>query len=175
MIAYVKHQGSKIVRKSHTLQVKKGDDVLQTLFVHRLNQLVLFGHVELTSNALNMLCWENIDTIFMTINGRFKGRLLFDPAKNVILRKKQFDSLNQPEFCLKIVRSVVAGKLANMATLLGRIKRRNKHLDNTEFEKQVNQIRELLKKLPDANNIDSLRGYEGKGTAVFFPGIWKRV
>ena len=171
MIVYVKHQGAIISRRGHTLQVRKDNALCQTIFVHRLQQLVILGNAMLTLSAINLLCREKIDTIFLTINGRYKGRLETEESKNVFLTKQQFDSLADPNFGIKFARAIVAGKLSNMATLLGRIKRRNKHLRSQDFEKQINDIRLLLPKVASAGNLESLRGYEGHGTATFYQGF----
>jgi len=167
MIAYIKTQGSLIHRKGQTLQVRK-EDFTQTLFIHRLEQLVLMGNVQLTAPAINLLCREKVDTVFLTLNGRYKGRLEVGEGKNVFLHQRQFDSLHDAEFGILFARSVVIGKLGNMATLVGRIKRRNKHLSAQSFDKASQSIRQLIEQARTALNIESLRGYEGKGTALFF-------
>jgi CRISP-associated protein Cas1 len=170
MIVYVKHQGSRMVRRGRTIQVKKESDVLQTIFIHRLKQLIIMGHVELTPQVINLLCREQIATVFLTINGRYKGMLTIDESRNVFLRRRQFQSLDQPSFVLDTARMIVAGKMANMATLLGRIKRRNKKMLQREFEERVQGIRQLILHLPGASTVESVRGYEGKATALFFEG-----
>lgn len=170
MIVYVKHQGSRLVRKGRTIQVRKEGDVLQTVFVHRLKQLVIMGHVELTPQVINLLCREQIPTLFLTVNGRYKGILQPEESKNVFLRQKQFRSLDDQDFVLKTVRAIVIGKLSNMATLLGRIKRRNKKMNQKDFESRVSAIRQLIPEVDQAESVDSIRGYEGRGTAVFFEG-----
>jgi CRISP-associated protein Cas1 len=171
MIVYVKFQGSRLVRRGRTIQVKKEGDILQTIFIHRLNQLILLGHVELTPQVINLLCREKIDTLFLTINGRYKGRLITDESKNVFLRKKQFESISDHEFIVKTVRTIVKGKLSNMATMLGRLKRRNKRWPKQQFEEKNQAIRNLIPMVIKANSIESIRGYEGKATAVFFEGF----
>lgn len=171
MIVYVKHQGAVISRKGNTLQVKKDDTLSQTIFVHRLQTLVLMGGVSLTIPAINLLCREKIDTVFLTINGRYKGRLETEESKNVFLTKKQFASIDNHAFSLGIAQSIVAGKLGNMATLLGRIKRRNKKKDASLFESQIAVIRNCLANVSEAASIEALHGYEGAATAAFFKGF----
>ena len=131
MIAYLTRQGSQLRRFGQTLQVFEGEALIQTLFLHRLETLVLVGNINLTSGAISLLCRERLETIFLTTNGRYKGRLEVDESKNVFLTQRQFNSLQDPEFCLRLVRDIVLGKQHNMATLVMRLKRRNaKHLAN---------------------------------------------
>lgn len=108
---------------------------------------------------------NNIDTVFLTRYGRYLGRLTPLESKNVFLRKKQYLRLDDPDFALRIARSIVAGKLSNMATLLMRIKRSRQ---KPEAGQKARQIQDLLPKLTEADNLDSIRRYEGRGSALFF-------
>ena len=168
MIVYIKTQGARIVKEGRHLLVKKGDGVYNTLFTYKLKQLLLFGNIEITHNALCQLMRNNIDTVFLTQYGRYLGRLEPLESKNVFLHKKQYLLLDNPEFALNMAQSIVAGKLSNMATLLLRIRRTR----NEPFAGNLAQkIQELLPKLTKADNIDSVRGYEGRGSALFFKGF----
>ena len=55
MIVYVQEQGTVIHRSGHTLVVQK-EDFRRTIFVHRLEQLVVMGNVTLTNPAITLLC-----------------------------------------------------------------------------------------------------------------------
>ena len=168
MIVYVKTQGARIVKEGRHLVVKKGDGIYNTLFTYKLRQLLLFGNIEITHSALCQLMRNNIDTVFLTRYGRYLGRLAPPEAKNVFLHKKQYLLLEDSAFGLRMARSIVAGKLGNMATLLLRIKRTRKQ---PFAGRLAEQIQNLFSKLSDADNIDSVRGYEGRGSAIFFQGF----
>ena len=168
MIVYVKTQGARIVKEGRHLLVKKGDGVYHTLFTYKLDQLLLFGNIEITPSAMNQLMRNNIDTVFLTRYGRYLGRLAPSESKNVFLHKKQYLLLDNSLFGLRMARSIIAGKLSNMATLLLRIKRTRKQLYAGTL---ADRIRDLLSKLAAAENIDSVRGYEGRGSAIFFEGL----
>ncbi|MBA4368349.1 MAG: CRISPR-associated endonuclease Cas1, partial [Desulfobacterium sp.] len=141
MIIYIKTQGAKIIREGRHLLVKRGDDVYNTLFTYKLDQLLLFGNIEITHNALCMLMKNNIDTVFLTQYGRYLGRLSPVESKNVFLRKRQYQVLDNPEFGLKLAKSLVSGKLSNMATLMMRIKRSR---NIPEAGNRAKQIQNLL-------------------------------
>ena len=168
MIVYVKTQGAKIVKEGRHLVVKKGDGIYNTLFTYKLKQLLLFGNIEITHSALCQLMQYNIDTVFLTQYGRYLGRLAPPESKNVFLYKKQYLLLEDAAFGLRMARSIVAGKLDNMATLLLRIKRTKKQ---PFAGRLAEQIQNLFPKLSDADNIDSVRGYEGRASAIFFEGF----
>ncbi len=168
MIVYVKTQGARIVKEGRHLLVKKGDGIYNTLFTYKLKQLLLFGNIEITHNALCQIMRNNIDTVFLTRYGRYLGRLQPPESKNVFLHKKQYLLLEDSDFGLRMARSIVAGKLSNMATLLLRIKRTRKKPFAGVL---AGRIHDLFQKLAEADNIDSIRGYEGRGSAIFFEGL----
>ena len=169
MIAYIKQQGSVVGREGRTLVVRK-EDFKQTIFTHRLKQLVLMGGVMLTAPAVNLLCREGIDTVFLTRNGNFKGRLEGLEQKNVFLHRRQFESLNQPTFVLECARSFVLGKLHNMITFIARLKRRYKQRSPELMVGVVQNIRRLAEQARKCEDLNELRGYEGRGTRLFFEG-----
>lgn len=168
MIVYVKTQGARIVKEGRHLLVKKGDGIYNTLFTYKLDQLLLFGNIEITHNAMCQLMRNNIDTVFLTRYGRYLGRLAAPESKNVFLHKAQYILLDAPEFGLALARDIVAGKLANMATLLMRIKRSRKI---PEAGIMAREIQDLMPKLAGADSVDSVRGYEGRGSALYFKGF----
>ncbi|HOK07844.1 MAG TPA: CRISPR-associated endonuclease Cas1 [Syntrophales bacterium] len=168
MIVYIRTQGARVVREGRLLQVKKEKDTLQTLFTYKLDQLVLFGSVEITHAALVSLMRNNVDVVFLSANGRYLGRLSSAEARNVYLRRRQFQLLEDPAFGLRVARAIVAGKLANLATLLYRIKRTR---DAPLAGKNAVAIQELLPLVEKADNLDTVRGYEGRGSALYFAGF----
>ena len=118
MVVYVKTQGARIMREGRHLLVKKGDATYHTLFTYKLKQIVIFGNVDITHAALVQLMRYNIDTVFLTMNGRYLGRIAPPEARNVFLRRKQYRLTADEEFTIRIARSIAAGKLSNMATPL---------------------------------------------------------
>jgi len=170
MIVYVKQQGSRVIREGSHLLVKRENDIIHTLFTHKLDQLVTFGSVEITHAALVSLMRNGVDVVFLSANGRYLGRLSSAEAKNVHLRRRQFKLLEDESFCLRMAKSIVKGKLINLATLLNRIKRTKN--DVTVGEK-ARSIQELIPLVEKADNLESVRGYEGRGSAIYFEGFPK--
>jgi len=168
MVIYVKTQGARIVKEGKHLLVKKEGTIYHTLFTYKLDQVVIFGSVEITHRALVQLMRHGIDTVFLTYNGRYVGRIASPESKNVFLHKRQYTLLDDGEFCLRFARSIVAGKLTNMATLLMRIKRTRK---DSIARQRAQEIQSLMERLAKADSVDSVRGYEGRGSALYFEGF----
>jgi len=165
MVIYVRTQGARIIKEGRHLLVKKGDTTYHTLFTYKLKQIVIYGNVDITHYAFVQLMRNNIDVVFLSYDGRYLGRIASPEAKNVFLHKRQYQLLDDQQFGLRFARSIVSGKLSNMSTLLMRIKRSR---NRKEAGDNARQIQNLMDKVAAADTIDSLRGYEGRGTALFF-------
>ena len=168
MIAYLTTQGARLVREGQHLLLRKGGDIYHTLFIHKLEQVVVVGNVEITAPALKLLLAHNIDTFWMRRDGRYLGRLVGAEPKNAFLRRKQFLLTQDEEFCLRVARAIVVGKMANMATLLARIKRTR---GDEKAAKAAKEVRGFIRKAHEAKILDELRGYEGAASLAYFAGL----
>ncbi len=165
---YITIQGSTIKKEGDRFLVKKQNDIYHTIFINKLQQLYLFGNINLTSPVVKTILKENIDTIFFTKDGRYVGRFCINESKNFFLRKKQFYLSDDNNFILEMSKSIVKAKLFSMVSLLMRIARtKNKKI----CKKLAEEVKELIKKVDDADSVDSVRGYEGKGSSIYFSGI----
>ncbi len=111
----------------------------------------------------------NIDTVFMGRNGKFNGKLAFQTGKNVFLRQKQFKSIENHEFSVKIAKNIVNAKLQNQLTMLYKTQRKEQNHNN--LKNIIENIKNNKNKLKTADKIDSIRGYEGYGAKLFFDGF----
>ncbi len=167
-VAYVLEQNTSIRLEGERLLVQRKKDTLRTLHIYKLKQLVLFGNVSITPPAMTKLLRENIDTVFMSRRGSYLGRLQGQFSKNITLRHKQFTKLMNRDYASRIARAIVAGKLANMRSVLMRIKRNR---DDVNLAKQVAGIRKIMGRVRNATELESLRGFEGSASAIYFEGF----
>lgn len=169
MIVYIRTQGARILREGRHLIVKTPEtNDTRTLFTYRLSQVVVVGNVTITPPAMKLLLREAIDTVFLRTDGRYMGRIAAPEPKNVFLRKKQFALLDDGPFCLKMAKSIVAGKAANMATVLQRIQRTRKEARAGEA---AAEIRRIVHRLAGAGSVEEVRGMEGLAAARYFPAF----
>jgi len=164
MIAYIREQGAKISREGRRFIVST-PDMKRTLFAEQLEQLFLFGNVQITAPALFLLLREDIDTVFLRMDGRFMGRLATREPANAFLRKKQFALTEDADFCVRTARRIVQAKLVNQATVLARVKRSR---NRSEAGEAAQELKILARKAEETESVDSLRGLEGSGAALYF-------
>lgn len=165
-VIYLVSDGGKLVKKGDVLQLKQGEDVLNTIFLHRTEQVVIVGRTEISTGALNALMHRRIETVFLGKNGRFNGRIDFQTGKNILLRKKQYQLLEDDPFRLRFAKHVVMGKMRNQLAFAQRLGR--KSWTPPRLQKPIQGLKDIMDKVDACDNLESLRGLEGMGAKHFF-------
>jgi len=165
---YVIEQGAEVTKQGNRLVVRKFGTELESVPAFKVEQLILMGNIQITSQAIKFLLTEGIDTVFLTVNGRYRGRLVSTFSKNIDLRRIQFRKLEEKPFVLELAKKFVWGKLSNYRVLL---RRYQKEVQKEEVEKGIHSLRRLIEKVPEVPDLDSLRGVEGSGSAAYFSAL----
>ncbi len=163
-------QNATVSKEGGRLLIKKEGTVCQTVHLFKLDQIVIFGNIFLTPAVIRHLLKEGIDTAFMTRQGRYLGRLQSALGKNIVLRREQFRKMEDEEFCLKTAKAIVKGKLSNLRAVLMRL---NRQRENVELDNEILTLRNLIPRVDEASSMETLRGYEGRGSAIYFGGFSK--
>jgi CRISPR-associated protein Cas1 len=119
-VAYLQEQGAHVGKRSEHLIVKKDGAEIARLPLAALRQVVVFGNVQLSTQALETLAANDIPVAYLTSHGRFIAALQPAPTKNVQLRLEQYRAFSDPVRALELARAVVRAKIANQRTLLMR-------------------------------------------------------
>ena len=174
---YIREQGAVVRRRGERLLVTKrkagaaGKKQLLDLPLLHLTQVVVFGNVQLTAPAVAMLLQAEVDVVFLSLHGKFRGRLVHTGSKFARLRHNQLRRMSDDATCLAIARQVVQGKLRNQRAHLqsyaGQV--------SGETQKQLRQLAQgidrLAGKAGKARTPDSLRGFEGSAGALYWRGF----
>ncbi len=161
----VVEQGAVLRARQGLLVVETQGKPLKTLRPAQLDQLLLFGNVALTPGAMNLALRKGIDVVFLTLRGQFRARLLSHFSKNVQLRLEQTARALDPDFAPLLARGFVVGKLQNQRHILLRAQRR---LKTDSLAQAIARLRWILHDARQCQDLDSLRGLEGAGAAIYF-------
>jgi CRISPR-associated protein Cas1 len=115
---------------------------------------------------MQILMKHQINTLFVGINGKYNGKLVFAGTKNVLLRKKQYLISDDERLALPIAKSIVLAKIKNELNFVQRIKRKNNCED--EFEKNIRSLKMILARTETADTLDELRGHEGLAARNYY-------
>jgi CRISPR-associated protein Cas1 len=178
--AYVREQGAVVRKRDERLVVTKRQDTIATIQLHDLDQLVIVGNVQLTTQAVALLLQRNIDVVFMSIFGRIRGHLVGDTSKYAELRVRQLQVMSDEALSLPLARQMVMGKLTHQRALLERAGgNRMVRMDSagrvsgigSKLAQAARGIGEMAARAYSAENAESLLGYEGKAGAYYWEGF----
>lgn len=145
--------------------VDKGGHVIEHVRMGEVDEVLLFGSVTVTPAAVAALLDRGVDTLFLTARGRYRGRLVGRPGRNVAVRVAQFQRLAGPGVALEVARGMVRGKIVNQRQLLLRAQREHRRDD---LAAAVAELRRALDAAERAPTVDILRGHEGQASAAYF-------
>jgi CRISPR-associated protein Cas1 len=99
-VVYITQQGAVLSKEGERLIVThEGGTLLDQPLLH-VGQIVLFGNVTVTTPAVALLFKKGIELVFLSIHGRYKGRLQPEYSQTVDLRKRQYRLAEDAQFCL---------------------------------------------------------------------------
>lgn len=159
----------KLYKNNRVFNFLYPDGTVSKFFPHNTQRVFIIGNIEITPEAFKMLMHNKIEVVFLNKNGLFNGKLVFDDSKNVLLRKKQYDKLNNDAFILGWCKNIIEGKIRNQLVFANRIKR--KHKETTQLQDYVNSMKDIIEKLETATTTNEARGYEGAASRMYFGAI----
>lgn len=163
---YIISDNGKLTKVNETLEFRYIDGTIRKIFPYKSDVLIVSGDVSFTGQAIKLLTRHGIDTIFLSRNGMFNGKLQFSQNKNVFLRQKQYKMLDDSFKCLTLAKSIVMTKLKNQLTVMQRIKRKKNEAE--ELGKAIASVRQCISKVENTDSLDKLRGIEGVGARNYF-------
>lgn len=172
---YVREQGAVIQKVDERLLVTKDRKRVDEIPLHRLDQLVVMGNIQLTTQAMAMLLNAGADVVFTSQFGKVRGRLLADDNKYAELRVRQLQAMSSPVVALTLAKQIVLGKLSNQEAVL--LTRGGLALERPalglvpDLGGAARSIRDMLAQGMLTGNADSLRGFEGKAATFYWPAF----
>jgi CRISPR-associated protein Cas1 len=167
---YVREQGAVVRKQDERLIVTKDDDAVAEIPLHQLEQLVVMGNVQVTTQALALLLKSEVDVVLMSLGGRVRGRLTANESKFAELRLRQLQMMSNEQANLALARPIVVGKLINQRAFLLRAAP-VAPAGRSQLEKSARGIAEMTERAKTADNAESLRGFEGKAGAWYWPAF----
>ncbi|PJB69690.1 MAG: subtype I-C CRISPR-associated endonuclease Cas1 [Alphaproteobacteria bacterium CG_4_9_14_3_um_filter_47_13] len=168
---YVTQEDSYVRLENDTLCVEVDRQKKLQVPLHHIGSVVCFGTAGMSLPAIHRCADDGVSVILLDRNGRFKARVEGSISGNILLRQAHFAKANEPDFCLRIARNMLAGKIRNTRHLMVRGVRDNKDIsteDALKLKETAQYFGHVIRKLPHLDNMDSLRGAEGDAAARWF-------
>lgn len=170
---YVQEQGAWVGKKGERLAVSLKGKPLDEVRLMEISQVVLFGHVQVSTQAIQALCEREIPIVYLSRGGWFYGMTAGLAHKNIELRIAQHRAVERGEV-MPAARSLVSGKILNQRTLLRRnLPERDRRL--------IGRLALYARQARHAVELSTLLGVEGMAAHDYFgafagllhgPGRW---
>lgn len=156
---YVSEQGAYVGVSGGRLVVRKDGQKLTDIRLLDVSQLCVFGHVQISSEALARLWTRGIPVLWFSFGGWLRGWAQGEPSRYVELRRRQVIAHGQGG--VDIACRFIAGKIRNSRTLL----RRN---SRTGVDRVLGQLAVLERDCLQATSRAQLMGIEGTAARLYF-------
>jgi CRISPR-associated protein Cas1 len=167
---YLNTQGLFVGKSGNVLKIKDKDQVVQDVRIGELCQLNLYGNIQLSTQAIQALCENEVPIAYFSMGGWFYGITQGLGVKNIYLRREQFRLADVPGFCLRLSRELVAGKIRNQRVMLQR-----NHVEPPPHALAI--LKCLCDEAEQAASMEELLGIEGNAARIYFEhfaGMLKR-
>lgn len=169
---YVVEEYAIIRKHQQRIRIEKDEKVLLELPFFKIDRILLFGNIQITSDAIQHLLESDIDVSFYNIYGKLKGRLINKTGKNIYLRLAQYESYMDDEKRVRIAKYIVKGKIKNFISFIKKFQRNHPDID---FSGEIKTIENCLILLERKNYIGGCLGIEGIASSVYFKCLKKMI
>lgn len=166
---YVTTQGAYLNKEGETVVVNIEREARLRLPIHTLGSIVCFGQVSCSPFLLGHCAKNDVAVSFMTSYGKFLAKVQGPVAGNVLLRREQYRQADDLWASARLARMFVLGKVANCRTILSRAMRDHADkIDTVRMEEIVRQYARVSRKLLHEEDLDNIRGIEGRAANDYF-------
>lgn len=160
---YISQQGSYVSLKQEFLQVNLKNQLIAEVQLPLLEQVLIFGQAQITTQAIRACLWRNIPIVYLSRMGFCYGRTLsLERGYRHLFRYQQELNFNNR---LWIARSIVQAKLKSSRVLL---QRQNRRSSSPRLTKIIQSLDYLSDQAVQSTRIEQLMGYEGTGASLYF-------
>ena len=156
---YVTEPGSYVGIKGGRLVVTRQKEPIADVRLLDVSQLCLFGHVQVSSEALARLWNRSVPVLWFSYGGWLRGWAQGEPSKYVELRRRQVIVHGQGGH--GIAAAMISGKIANQRTLL----RRN---GRAAVPATLDSLAQLRQQATRTTGLPALLGIEGTAARLYF-------
>ena len=160
-VLHLNTPGLRVGCTEELLVVKESDKILEKVRAGDVSHVALFGNIQISTQAIQLLCEKEIPISYFSMGGWFYGITRGHELKNVFTRMEQFRRSRDPAVCLGLARRFVHGKIRNHRTLLMR-----NHIEAPA--PVLAKLKTLADSALEAESLESLLGTEGAAASFYF-------
>lgn len=170
---YLTQPGSILRKSGDRFLVELDGEIALDLPYHRLEHILIFGNIQVTSQALAEALDHNIAFSLFSRQGRFRGGLTPPPGQNVTLRLRQYALHQDAVRSVAAARETIRWKMENSLSVLERYEGRGSlppDAGNT-LSADMEAIEDLQAQLDGCQTAAEILGHEGAAARSYFDGL----
>lgn len=160
---YLSQQGCYVSLKQETLIVKQGDKVFGRVQLPLLEQILVFGKSQVTTQVIRACLWQDIPIAYLSRMGYCYGRII--PIERGYRQLSRYQQQLAVGERLLTARAIVQAKLKNSRVL---IRRQRQHRESELLLRVLESLEYLTQQAKTADSWEQLMGFEGAGAAQYF-------
>ena len=167
---YVQSAGTRVGKSGEELVITPREGPKETARLGQTSQVSLFGHVQISTQAIQAAMGRGIPICYFSSGGWFYGMTTGLWHKNVELRRLQYRCADSPAGGLALARAFIASKIRNSRTFL---RRNAENLPETSLD----MLKRFVDDAEKCDSTESLLGIEGSAARIYFenfPRLLKR-
>ena len=165
-VIHVTEAGTCIGKSGDQFKITQRHGASTVIPSRQVGQLVLHSYAQISTQAMYFCAEREVGLHFISGGGRYLGS--FDPRQGSIQRRiQQYEALTSSGTCLQLARQLVACRGQSQRKFLMR-GQRGIDAPSAKLEQAIEQMRRVLKQVPEANSLASLLGLEGNLAALYF-------
>jgi CRISPR-associated protein Cas1 len=162
---HVTEQGAMLRRAGTRVLITRKDEVLLDVPAAKLQGVLLYGSVQVSTHCLRNLLEQGCWLSFLTRNGVYKGRLQPSQERGGRLRYRQWDCSRDAVFALNFAKAVVRGKILAARQVAADYA---SNYPAITLGDDWRTLRESEDNIQTAADIGALRGVEGAASRAYF-------
>ncbi len=166
---YVMTEDSYLTLEGENVVILQGEKTLGRFPLHNLEQIVCFSYKGASPALMGACAERRVGMSFFSPRGKFMARCVGKEYGNVFLRKEQYRISDSPERSHCYARNMISGKIYNCRWSVERTLRDHRMRVEEASVKEISAaLQEALKNCRESNNLEQLRGIEGKAAEQYF-------
>lgn len=167
---YIDRRGVEVRLDGEALAFYEKGERTGTIPVSPLERIFIRGDVVIHSNLLAKLGEKGIGVVVLSGKKAQPTLLMSRPHNDAERRIAQFRLSLDDTFCLHLSRGFVERKLTAQRDHLNRLQQEDS-LHRFDLKQRISSIEELLRIVPLAQDVTTLRGYEGSAAHEYFSAL----
>lgn len=169
---YLTEQGSVLKKSGQRLVVSKEDATLLDIPASKVEAVLVFGNVQITTQAAHLLLDLGIEMALLTSHGRLLGQLTSPATKNVTLRVAQHSKRCDPAFVQALAQTIITGKINNSIEFVREFAHNHQE---TDLAAECASLAALRSEIAAETDPASLLGIEGTAARIYFQAFAKMI